>query len=104
MAPRPSPLCRSSLGDARHIHCLHNMIWHGGPYYIDDLNDQKVFKKPVVTTLEPLTRFYPAEAYHQDYVCKNPSQGYVRAVALPKVEKVRKVFKSMLKKGADSVD
>lgn len=37
----PSPLCRASLGEARHIHCLHNIIWHGGMYYIDDLKDQR---------------------------------------------------------------
>ena len=51
----------------------------------------------VVTTLEPLDVFYPAEKYHQDYVCNNPDQAYVRSVALPKVEKVRAKFKSKLK-------
>jgi peptide-methionine (S)-S-oxide reductase len=51
-----------------------------------------------VTTLEPLTAFYEAETYHQGYVCANPQQGYVRAVALPKVEKVRKKFAGALKK------
>ncbi len=50
-----------------------------------------------MTTIEPLTEFYPAEAYHQNYVCANPGQSYVRAVALPKVEKVRKLFKDRLK-------
>ena len=65
--------------------------------FLADLREQKVFSKPVVTTLEPLTQFYPAESYHQDYVCRNPMQGYVRAVALPKVEKVRKQFKDALK-------
>lgn len=33
----PSPLCRASLGPAMIIHCIHNMVWHGGPHYIDDL-------------------------------------------------------------------
>jgi peptide methionine sulfoxide reductase msrA/msrB len=65
--------------------------------FLDDLKEQKVFGKPVVTTLEPLTAFYPAETYHQNYVCNNPMQGYVRGVALPKVEKVRKQFKDALK-------
>lgn len=65
--------------------------------FIDDLTEQKVFDRPIVTTLEPLEKFYPAEAYHQNYVCENPMQGYVRAIALPKVEKVRKQFKDMLK-------
>jgi len=52
---------------------------------------------PIVTTLEPLEGFYEAEQYHQNFVCNNPNQGYVRAVALPKVEKVRKQFKDKLK-------
>jgi peptide methionine sulfoxide reductase msrA/msrB len=66
--------------------------------FIEDLEDQEVFgDRPVVTTLEPLTEFYPAEAYHQDYVCQNPSKGYVRGVALPKVRKVRKEFGDLLK-------
>jgi peptide-methionine (S)-S-oxide reductase len=55
------------------------------------------FDKPIVTTLEPLREFYPAETYHQNYVCANPLQGYVRAVALPKVDKVRKLFADDLK-------
>lgn len=59
---------------------------------IRELDEQKVFPSKIVTTLEPLTAFYPAEAYHQNYVCRNPRQPYVRAVALPKVEKLRKVL------------
>lgn len=65
--------------------------------FIADLNESKAFKQPIVTTLEPLTRFFPAEAYHQNYVCRNPMQGYVRGVALPKVEKVRAKYADLLK-------
>ena len=65
--------------------------------FIEDLNGAKVFAKPIVTTLEPLKVFYPAEAYHQNYACRNPNQGYIQGVALPKVEKVREKFKAMLK-------
>jgi peptide methionine sulfoxide reductase msrA/msrB len=64
---------------------------------IADLTEAKAFARPIVTTLEPLTEFFPAEEYHQGYVCANPSQPYVRAVALPKVEKVRKQFADKLK-------
>jgi peptide methionine sulfoxide reductase msrA/msrB len=64
---------------------------------IADLTEQKVFRAPIVTTLEPLTGFHPAEAYHQNYVCTNPTDSYVRNVALPKVEKVRKKFADQLK-------
>jgi peptide methionine sulfoxide reductase msrA/msrB len=65
--------------------------------FIADLNESKAFKQPIVTTLEPLTEFFPAEAYHQNYVCRNPLQGYVRGVALPKVEKVRAQYADVLK-------
>ncbi|MGB7157868.1 MAG: bifunctional methionine sulfoxide reductase B/A protein [Tepidisphaeraceae bacterium] len=65
--------------------------------FLADVSDSKAFKSPIVTTLEPLTAFYPAESYHQNYVCRNPAAGYVRSVALPKVEKVRSKFKEMLK-------
>ena len=65
--------------------------------FIADLADAKAFTAPIVTTLEPLTEFFPAEAYHQNYVCRNPMQGYVRGVALPKVEKVRKAFAEKVK-------
>ncbi|MHC4937503.1 MAG: bifunctional methionine sulfoxide reductase B/A protein [Planctomycetota bacterium] len=67
--------------------------------YVEELKKSGV---PVVTTLEPLEQFFPAEPYHQNYVCENPNQGYVRAVALPKVEKVRQKFKDKLKKPAES--
>ncbi|HEU4928638.1 MAG TPA: peptide-methionine (S)-S-oxide reductase MsrA [Candidatus Krumholzibacteria bacterium] len=65
--------------------------------YIDELTRSHVYDRPIVTTLEPLREFFPAETYHQSYVCMNPRQGYVRAVALPKVEKVRKLFSGDLK-------
>jgi peptide methionine sulfoxide reductase msrA/msrB len=65
--------------------------------FLQDVKDAKAFKKPIVTTLEKLDEFYPAEAYHQNYVCRNPGQGYIRAIALPKVEKVREKFKDDVK-------
>jgi peptide-methionine (S)-S-oxide reductase len=65
--------------------------------YIDALTAAGLYKDPIVTTLEPLTEFYPAEAYHQSYVCANPNQPYVQAVALPKVAKVREKFEEELK-------
>lgn len=63
--------------------------------YIKQLNDAKVFASPIVTTLEPLTEFFPAEQYHQDYVRLNPTQGYVVQQALPKVEKAKKAAAEM---------
>ena len=46
----------------------------------------------IVTTIEPLGEFDPAEEYHQDFFAKNPTQGYCLAVAVPKVNKVRARF------------
>lgn len=69
--------------------------------YIKQLNDAKAFESPVVTTVEPLKAFYPAEDYHQDYVAMNPDQPYVRACAFPKMAKVREVYKAWLKTAAD---
>jgi peptide-methionine (S)-S-oxide reductase len=51
----------------------------------------------IVTTLEPLRDFYTAEEYHQDFFAKNPGQGYCLAVAVPKVNKVRKSFASYIR-------
>jgi peptide-methionine (S)-S-oxide reductase len=46
----------------------------------------------IVTTIEPLGDYYVAEDYHQDFFAKNPGQGYCMAVALPKVNKIRKSY------------
>lgn len=48
---------------------------------------QKHFSRPIVTQIVPLTQFYKAEGYHQNYYRSNPDQGYCRAVIRPKVEK-----------------
>ncbi len=64
---------------------------------IKQLNDAQVFSKPIVTTLEPLTAFYPAEAYHQDYARNNPLQPYIQMQAIPKVCKIRDKHPSLVK-------
>ncbi|TFD45557.1 MULTISPECIES: peptide-methionine (S)-S-oxide reductase MsrA [Cryobacterium] len=46
----------------------------------------------IVTTIEPLGEYFVAEDYHQDFFAKNPGQGYCMAVALPKVNKIRKSY------------
>lgn len=66
--------------------------------YIQQLKDAKVFDQPIVTTLEPLEEFFEAEAYHQEFVARNPNQPYVAAVAAPKVRKLEKNFAGKLKK------
>lgn len=57
-----------------------------------ELARDDAFGKPVVTELEPLAHYFPAEEYHQDFFERNPHQGYCMAVAAPKVAKFRKTF------------
>ena len=58
--------------------------------YMKQLTDSGVFDKKIETTLEPLTKFHPAEDYHQNYVNLHPDERYVVVNALPKVEKLKK--------------
>ena len=83
--------------------------YRSGVFYHDDeqkriatqviakLDAARVFPGKIVTEVTRAETFYPAEAYHQDYFAKNPAQPYCQAVAAPKVEKVRKVFKELVK-------
>ena len=83
--------------------------YRSGIFYHDDeqqriatevikrLDAAGAFPGKIVTEVTTATTFYPAEDYHQDYFANNPGQGYCRAVVLPKVDKVRKVFKDLLK-------
>jgi peptide-methionine (S)-S-oxide reductase len=66
-------------------------------YYIKRLNEEKAYPKAIVTKVEPLTIFYKAEGYHQDYYNNNGSQPYCQLVIRPEVEKFKKVFKDKLK-------
>ena len=61
------------------------------------LTDNKLFDAPIVTEIADAAPFYPAETYHQDYFENNPFQPYCQAAVSPKVAKVRKVFKDLLK-------
>jgi peptide-methionine (S)-S-oxide reductase len=65
---------------------------------IRDLEAKKQFDDPIVTEVEPLKTFYPAEDYHRDYYERNPNQGYCAMVVGPKVAKARKTFFDRLKR------
>ncbi len=65
--------------------------------YIAQLDAAHVFDRPIVTELEPLERFFEAEAYHQDYAERNPLSPYILFNARPKVQKVRAYYKERLK-------
>lgn len=64
---------------------------------IRSLTEQKIFDDKIVTKIEPLKEFFPAENYHQNYFANNPTQGYCSAVINPKVAKIRKEFSKYLK-------
>ena len=59
---------------------------------IAELERERVWDDPIVTEVEPLREFWPAERYHQDYYAANSRQPYCMAVVAPKVAKVRKHF------------
>ena len=60
--------------------------------YIAQLNAAKVFPEPVVTTIEPLKKFYAAEQYHQDYLTLHPQQPYIAVNDLPKIDNLKALF------------
>lgn len=65
--------------------------------YIRQLDSAGVYPDPIVTSLEPLSRFHPAEAYHQNFAAQNPYQPYIMAVAAPKVDKLVSSYGEYLK-------
>jgi peptide-methionine (S)-S-oxide reductase len=65
--------------------------------FIKELDDAKTFTKAVVTTLEPLREFYPAEDYHQKFYANNPYQPYCQYLIPPKLNKLHKQFSALLK-------
>jgi len=67
-------------------------------HYKAELNKSGAYDKPIVTEITGVTKFYPAEDYHQNYYNTHGSQPYCYLVIRPKVEKFEKVFKNKLKK------
>jgi peptide-methionine (S)-S-oxide reductase len=64
---------------------------------IRELGAQHVFPAPIVTKLEPLTAFYPAEGYHQHFVARNPDYPYVVYNDLPKLKELHKRYPALLR-------
>jgi len=60
--------------------------------YISQLDQAHAFPRPIVTRVDPLKGFYPAERYHQDYLINNPTQPYIAIYDLPKVQNFRRTF------------
>ncbi|MEQ1554825.1 MAG: peptide-methionine (S)-S-oxide reductase MsrA [Ferruginibacter sp.] len=65
--------------------------------YKKKINEEHVYDNDIVTEISPLTVFYKAEDYHQNYYNQNKSQGYCQFVIAPKLEKFNKIFKDKLK-------
>jgi peptide-methionine (S)-S-oxide reductase len=59
--------------------------------YIAQLDQAKVFRKPIATTIETGRRFFPAEAYHQDYLTLHPDQPYIVYNDLPKIADLKRL-------------
>ncbi len=65
---------------------------------IEETQHSGIWRNPIVTEVVPLERFYPAEAYHQNYFEQNPYQPYCQIVIAPKVAKAREKFLARLKR------
>lgn len=66
--------------------------------YKGELNKSGAWADPIVTAVEPIKNFFPAEDYHQNYYNENGNQPYCRFVVKPKLDKFKKVFRDKLKK------
>ena len=67
--------------------------------YIQALNDSQVYDQPIVTQVVAFETFYKAEEYHQDYEKKNPNNGYIQNVSIPRLNRFKMNFSEYLKEG-----
>jgi hypothetical protein len=94
---------RSNLANSKPLGTIRNVISNSfeqnivAEQLIGDLTRENVYAHPIVSVLEPLTSFYPAETYHQDFFLKHPREPYCQVVIAPKIAKLRKTFVSKLK-------
>jgi len=65
---------------------------------VAEIAKDHIWKKPIVTQILPLEKFYPAEEYHRDYFSKHPEQAYCQIVIAPKIDKLQKKWANRLKK------
>jgi peptide-methionine (S)-S-oxide reductase len=71
--------------------------------YIAQLDKALVFVRPIVTRLEPLTRFYSAEDHHQDYLAQHPHEPYIVINDMPKIENLKRLFPELYRARAKLV-
>jgi peptide-methionine (S)-S-oxide reductase len=60
--------------------------------YVAQLTKANVFKAPIVTKIEPMKGFYPAEDYHQDFLIHNPNYPYIVLNDLPKIDALKRIY------------
>jgi peptide-methionine (S)-S-oxide reductase len=65
--------------------------------YISQLNKEHLFRQLIVTQLAPLSSFYAAEEYHQNFIARNPNYPYVVVHDMPKLKQLREQFSEMYK-------
>jgi len=63
--------------------------------YLAQMKASRVWKHPIVVQIEPASTFWPAEGYHQDFILKNPQQGYIVNWDLPKIAALKAMFPAM---------
>src|SRR6058998_3602561 len=63
--------------------------------YVDQLNQARVFSRPIVTQVVPLHDFYPAEEYHQNFLARHPHHPYILLYDLPKLRQLQKQFPAL---------
>src|SRR5262245_23321274 len=63
--------------------------------YVAQLDDAKVFKRRIVTQIVPLDGFFPAEAYHQDYLTKHPYEPYIVINDRPKLDNLKRLYPAL---------
>lgn len=65
--------------------------------YKEKITNMNVWDKPVVTEISPMSVFYPAEKYHENYLKNNPNNPYCQSMVRPKLDKFKEVFGGLLK-------
>ena len=73
--------------------------WKIAKAYIAQLTAARAFAKPIVTRVEPLVKFYPAEAYHQDYLRLHPDEPYIVYNDAPKLVHLKQLFPTLYRGG-----
>ena len=68
---------------------------HVAQAYIEQLGKARVFKAPIVTKVDKLQAFYPAEDYHQNFLVRNPYYPYIAINDMPKVEYLKRLFSDL---------